>query len=203
MGRKDVLYRKKGYTAIEMLVVVAIITIVAGILMPMLKGARDRAKRSSCANNLRQLSMAISMYIQDDNLERFPGYAGQPENVENLPGLLYRYLGEGNQNAYWSGELEVFNCPANNSLTDIADRTDASGNVVDYVYNPQLIEEPAPQVVDNPLWLAVLADYLPEDGIHSGGTNVLFYDGHVKWLDQGEINETHDGATGIMNWGLK
>jgi prepilin-type N-terminal cleavage/methylation domain-containing protein/prepilin-type processing-associated H-X9-DG protein len=56
-----------GFTLIELLVVIAVITILAGILFPVFAQARDAAKRANCVSNLRQISLAHQMYVQDND----------------------------------------------------------------------------------------------------------------------------------------
>jgi prepilin-type N-terminal cleavage/methylation domain-containing protein/prepilin-type processing-associated H-X9-DG protein len=62
-----------AFTLIELLVVVAIIAVLAAILLPTLQNARERGKRTLCANNLRQLGVGLFLYADDNR-----GYLPSP-----------------------------------------------------------------------------------------------------------------------------
>ena len=57
---------KKGFTLIELLVVIAIIAVLAAILFPVFATAREKARQTTCMNNMRQLTLALNMYAQDN-----------------------------------------------------------------------------------------------------------------------------------------
>ncbi|HSV73990.1 MAG TPA: DUF1559 domain-containing protein [Chthonomonadales bacterium] len=63
--------RRMAFTLIELLVVIAIIAILAAILFPVFARAREQARKTACVSNLKQISLAMLMYVQDYD-ERFP-----------------------------------------------------------------------------------------------------------------------------------
>jgi len=74
-----------AFTLTELLVVVAVIAIVASLLLPAFSGAKERARRAQCANNLKQLGVGFQLYA-DDHGDQLPGPAwlGLHEDYDNV-----------------------------------------------------------------------------------------------------------------------
>ena len=66
--------RRDGFTLIEVLVVIVIIAVLVGLLLAAVQSAREAARRASCANNLKQVGLALKMYANEDKAEEFPPF---------------------------------------------------------------------------------------------------------------------------------
>ena len=65
---------RRGFTLVELLVVIGIVAVLVALLLPALNKARIQARTVACASNLRQMSMAYSMYLSE-NHGKAPAYA--------------------------------------------------------------------------------------------------------------------------------
>lgn len=77
---KDVRSARRGFTLIELLVVIAIIAVLSAILFPVFARARENARRASCMSNLKQMGLAVMMYLQDYD-ETYPSI------IDSSPGI--------------------------------------------------------------------------------------------------------------------
>ncbi len=145
---------RRGFTLIELLVVIAIIAILAAILFPVFAKAREKARQTSCLNNVKQLSLAILQYCNDYD-ERFPNIY----NYENSGGVIWSL------NPYVQN-LQIHNCPS----ADMESHMTSSLGSRSYCYHDQLLPSvsraPKMGAIQRPSEIVLMGDAVIDQHLH-------------------------------------
>lgn len=206
--------KRRGFTLIELLVVIAIIAILAAILFPVFAKAREKARQTSCLNNVKQIGTAFRMYVQDYD-------ESWPLNAYTLPAAGAGTTSNGTTELWFHTLLpyvkntQVFQCPSANTWVAMPPGTggrpaysSASGygwpawhvgttqyTLLHGVSDSQILDQV------NTLCLADSYGYYrvtgQQDGLyneqkldarHNDGVNCGFCDGHSKWMKVDALN---------------
>ncbi len=114
--------KRRGFTLIELLVVISIIAILMAVLVPALSKAREKVKDTSCKSNLKNVGLALIMYL--DNYDRKLPASNSANGFLWYDGAGNRFLpNTANGNTYWGiyyydylKDTKIFGCP---SLTHV------------------------------------------------------------------------------------
>jgi len=210
--------KRFGFTLIELLVVIAIIAILAAILFPVFARAREKARQTSCLNNVKELSLAFNMYVQDYD-ER------TPRHYRTLGSSIAMPDGSGSW-AYspWAYQIypyvmnvQVYHCPSAGEQFTFTNWT--SYNYSYNYYGGGRINDIKIATIRRPAELLVMVDggsYIANpfsspganpdlktdpgghyyiDAVkawHNDGCNVAFADGHAKWEQYTRVITTID-----------
>lgn len=171
----------RAFTLIELLMVIAIIALLASLTMPAIQGVRQRADSTACMSNLRQIGVAVNLYVNDHD-HMFPEVETDPAHPiyppeDGAKGMLETF-------SPYGVTQQTLRCPA--------DVKDPNANYFakrgsSYEWRPMLDDENfsnpklyfGRRVVSvSPSRVRQVMDATP---IHNGRMNVLYGDGRVRW----------------------
>jgi len=180
-----------AFTLVELLVVIAVIAVLAALLFPALGKAKESARQTQCASNLRQIALAARLYVDEHN-DRFPS---QPS--DGLPVLA---VGGDGRNYYdllmpYLGNPDVWLCrstePRPGRLMSyhmnglIVTTNGLPASAISQPSQTLLIGETGEHTRFNEAHLRPDQEggflYDRPQRNHKGGSNAAFVDGHVKW----------------------
>ncbi len=211
--------RRGGFTLIELLVVIAIIALLLSVLMPSLRRARAIAKRLVCAHNLKQISLAVDLYLHsNDNT--------YPCAQDPLPAGYWLWMGRGWRSfvePHLGGNIDPNNpsvllCPEDRVARAKYESTSYSYSLAFYHSPEQIADMNSPadtygansrpsmpqrsMNVARPSGKILMGEWLSshspieDDGgwwCWEGSRNFLFADGQVSMLGAREIRPAGDG----------
>lgn len=171
--------KENGFTLVEILIVIAIIAILAAMLLPALSEARERARKTVCINNLKQLAAAYEMYAEDW-YERYPASEK----------ALYDADGNNNTTSIYPNYIktpQTFWCPSSirHGRKPPIDPENDWNKSYSFVFGLTVsnnCEKPVPMIGDRGIYRET-----DKYGNHENGVNVLNLGGEVVWINAQQI----------------
>ena len=170
----------RGFTLIELLCVIAIIGLLSSLLLPVLQDVRKRADSAACFGNLRQIGIAVNLYIADHD-QTYPKVEPDPTHPIYSPddgakGMLETFRPYG-------VDEKILKCPS-----DVKGPNYYATRQSSYEWRPMLDDETSvnPQIYTPRgafhVTPARVRQVMDITAVHFGHQNTAYGDGHVRWF---------------------
>jgi prepilin-type N-terminal cleavage/methylation domain-containing protein len=210
---------RRGFTLIELLVVIAIIAILAAILFPVFAQAREKARQTSCLNNMKQLGLGFKMYL-DNWDDTFPGlgqfnekigwiWATDHYKIDVTKGAIFPYVKsvgvyrcpsdaapgqeKANSPTFLSYSMSSQYLQSDGSMISEADISEPSETIL-------LMEESDASALNAGLndgyFVADLSSHDYNTDRHTSGGMFTFADSHAKYMRAKDVRDAKTGKPG-------
>lgn len=200
--------RNRGFTLVEILVVVGILTILAAVLFPVVARVREKGRQATCQSNLQQIHKAMMLYIQDHDSKIAPAFgyweimAAYTKNsaIFSCPSTPQPPLNTDAKPDFYKGAYRLYvgfihnyvllnpGVASSQRVVGVNESVLADASKI-FVHSDQAFYEffrevsmPRADACGMTLGNGTPDVLQTASTIHNGGANSLFFDGHVKWM---------------------
>ena len=162
---------RRGFTLLELGVVVAVVAILAALTIPVVSHLRARAQRVKCTNNLRNLSAAANLYLQQNgSWPQIPPSSAEGPSDEYSKAWIAAL-------APFNATRETWICPTIQNLLGNPDFNEPDNVRIDYIATPFDDKPITPTQWARQPW------FIERGNVHGSGNLIIFTDGSISDLN--------------------